>query len=90
MYSGWNFKNIVPVCENLDFGNNISTLPVGDVSRALKILTKELGCPILALSQLNRANEQRSSKRPTLADLRDSGAIEQDADSVMLIHNEDA
>ena len=63
---------------------------VGDVSRALKILTKELGCPILALSQLNRANEQRSSKRPTLADLRDSGAIEQDADSVMLIHNEDA
>lgn len=63
---------------------------VGEVSRALKILTKELGCPILALSQLNRANEQRSSKRPTLADLRDSGAIEQDADSVMLIHNEDA
>ena len=63
---------------------------VGDVSRALKILTKELGCPILALSQLNRANEQRSRKRPTLADLRDSGAIEQDADSVMLIHNEDA
>lgn len=50
---------------------------VGDVSRALKILTKEFGCPILALSQLNRANEQRSSKRPTLADLRDSGAIEQ-------------
>lgn len=63
---------------------------VGDVSRALKILTRELGCPIIALSQLNRANEQRSSKRPTLADLRDSGAIEQDADSVMLIHNEDA
>lgn len=63
---------------------------VGEVSRALKILTKELGCPIIALSQLNRANEQRSNKRPTLADLRDSGAIEQDADSVMLIHNEDA
>ena len=63
---------------------------VGDVSRELKILTKELGCPIIALSQLNRANEQRSDKRPTLADLRDSGAIEQDADSVMFIHNEDA
>ena len=55
-------------------------------SNALKRLARSLGVPILCLSQLNRASEQRQDKRPTMADLRDSGAIEQDADGVLLLH----
>ena len=59
------------------------------ISGDLKALARSLGVPVLCLAQLNRASEQRQDKRPSLADLRDSGAIEQDADGVLLLHRED-
>ncbi|WP_194385329.1 replicative DNA helicase [Microbacterium luteum] len=82
---------VVDYLQLLTSGERVESrqVEVASFSRALKLLAQSLGVPVIALSQLNRGSTTRRSNRPTLADLRESGAIEQDADAVLLLHRDE-
>ncbi|MDO5717391.1 MAG: replicative DNA helicase [Tissierellia bacterium] len=82
---------VIDYLQLMTIGGHIENrqLEISAISRGLKALAKELQCPVLALAQLSRAPELRTNKRPILSDLRESGAIEQDADVVMMLYRDD-